>query len=218
MSSMISIYGEMADECREVYMKYACALLELSKNEMNLIRLKQKYNDKEKKVSDQGKNIAKTDKNNLTNEEEKEVSKSDQNNKVNEKSTETGENLAKEVNSVFEEKQSDEVKDKSIDEKEKIEKEITTDEKITVEEKMDMLIHEETRLYHLKRAQEILNCLKDIYKNKNTEESRLKLAEILMKCGEISIESEQYEVAIQDMTESLEIRRWVVFKTFIIVQ
>jgi len=59
----------------------------------------------------------------------------------------------------------------------------------------------------LQIAWEMLDLAKVIYKNKDTEESKLKLAEVLMKCGEVSIEDEKFETAIQDMTESLEIRR-----------
>lgn len=192
----ISIYGEMAEACAEVYMKFGCALLELSKKEMNLIRTKQIYNDKDEKVSVQENNIAKTDKNNVTNVENKAVSILDKNNEVDEKTTETGEYLAKEKNSVVGEKKPVEVEDKSIEEKK-----IATNEKRIAEEL------DEVKRSDLKLAWEIFDWVKEIYKNKDTEESNLKLAEVLMKCGEVNIVGEQYEMAVQEITESLEIRR-----------
>jgi len=59
----------------------------------------------------------------------------------------------------------------------------------------------------LQLAWEMLDLAKIIYKTNNSEETNLILAEVLMKCGEVSIEDEKFALAIEDMTESLTIRR-----------
>ncbi|XP_050433366.1 histone-binding protein N1/N2 [Adelges cooleyi] len=59
----------------------------------------------------------------------------------------------------------------------------------------------------LQVAWEMLDLAKVIYKKMDTEDAKLKLAEVLMKCGDVSIEDEKFETAIEDMTEALNIRR-----------
>lgn len=110
--------------------------------------------------------------------------------------------------------QSTENEEMSVDEGEKlddieVEGQSTEKEEMSVDEgeKPDEEDVEEDDVNDLQIAWEMLDLAKVIYKNKDTEESKLKLAEVLMKCGEVSIEDEKFETAIQDMTEALEIRR-----------
>lgn len=179
-----SVYGEMAEECAEAYFKYGCALLELSKDQINPVGLEENVDED---VSIQDESVT-------------EVTKFETTDKVEEKLIE---NNDKEI---FDNKEKlDKIEDKSIEKDEASVNEENKDE--DENEELDEENIDEGDVNDLQLAWEMLDLAKVIYKNKDTEESKLKLAEVLMKCGEVSFEDEKFDTAIEDMTESLQIRR-----------
>ncbi|XP_025194680.1 histone-binding protein N1/N2-like [Melanaphis sacchari] len=186
-----TIYSELDEKCAEAYFNYGCALLELSKNQISPVGLEEKDEEENDGETSTEEMDSKNEDNeasisNVTNK----LGKEETNDSVDDKSTEKEDNLPEET---------------SIDAKENEDGEQSTEkENISVDEgeKPD-----EEDVNDLQIAWEMLDLAKVIYKNQDTEESKLKLAEVLMKCGEVSIEDEKFETAIQDMTESLEIRR-----------
>lgn len=176
-----TIFGEMAEECAEVYYMYGCALLELTKDQISPVGLEEKDEEENEDVCvDQEENSAETDKK-VTNGEDKQA--------TNLNTLEKIEIAPSEEKKILEAEESSEA-GASADEEEKPDEDI-----------------EEDDVNDLQVAWEMLDLAKVIYKRMDTEESKLKLAEVLMKCGEVSIEDEKFETAIEDMTESLEIRR-----------
>ncbi|CAI6373133.1 unnamed protein product [Macrosiphum euphorbiae] len=230
-----TIYSELDEKCAEAYFNYGCALLELSKNQTSPVGLEEKdeeENDGETS-SEEMDSINEANNASISNEtneiEEKETDnvddKSTETNKesivIKEETTDIKEETTdiKEETSVNDEEtevegQSNENEEMSVDEGEKldnikVEGQSTEKEEMSVDEgeKPDEEDVGEDDVNDLQIAWEMLDLAKVIYKNKDTEESKLKLAEVLMKCGEVSIEDEKFETAIQDMTEALEIRR-----------
>lgn len=225
-----TIYSELDEKCAEAYFNYGCALLELSKNQTSPVGLE----EKDEEENDGETSSEEMDSSNVTNEdskasvsnttvevEEKEKETDNVDDKSAEKkdeeliekkeeSTENKKILPEETSVVEEENevkgQFTEKEEISVDE---IEEKSTEKEEVSVDEaeKPDEEDVGEDDVNDLQIAWEMLDLAKVIYKNKDTEESKLKLAEVLMKCGEVSIEDEKFETAIQDMTESLEIRR-----------
>jgi len=229
-----TIYNELDEKCAEAYFNYGCALLELSKNQTSPVGLEEKdeeENDGETSCEEMDSNNVTNEENNasisnVTNEvEEKEIDNVDDKSSEKKKESTEEEESTEDKNKLPEkslvndketevEGQSTENKEMSVDEGEKLEdievegqstekKEMSVDEG----EKPDEEDVEEDDVNDLQIAWEMLDLAKVIYKNKETEESKLKLAEVLMKCGEVSIEDEKFDTAIQDMTEALEIRR-----------
>lgn len=200
-------YGEMAEECAEAYFSYGCALLELSKDQISPVGLEEKDEEENGDVTIQEENLAEADKQNVSNEEET-VSLSNEIDEVKDKSPKV-ETFADQKDKPDVCKSVDE--EMSVDKKEKSDEvdENSTDKEGSDDEgdKPDEEDIEEDDVNDLQLAWEMLDLAKVIYKNKDTEDAKLKLAEVLMKCGEVSIEDEKFETAIQDMTESLEIRR-----------
>lgn len=173
------IYGEMAEECAEAYFNYGCALLEVGKDQITPVT-----HEKDDKENDDDDSI-----------DEESTEKEETVDKVPKQSIDKEESLPDENVSI-------DKNEKSIDNEEKLpEESIPADD----DEKLDEDIEDEVN--DLQLAWEMLDLAKVIYKSKDTEESKLKLAEVLMKCGEVSIENSKFETAIEDMTESLEIRR-----------
>jgi len=194
-----TIYSELDEKCAEAYFNYGCALLELSKNQISPVGLEEKHEEE----NDDESSTEEMDSNNVTTEDNKasisdvtnEIEKEETDNVDDTKSTEKKENLQEET--------SDDVKENKVGEQSTEKEDMSVDEG----EKPDEEDVGEDEVNDLQIAWEMLELAKVIYKNKDTEESKLKLAEVLMKCGEVSIEDEKFETAIQDMTESLEIRR-----------
>lgn len=177
-STLGLIYGEMAEECAEAYFNYGCALLEVGKDQITPVT-----HEKDDKENEDDDSI-----------DEESTEKEETTDKVSKQS------IAKDE-SLLDENVSTDKNEQSIDNEEKLlEESIPADD-----EKLDEDIEDEVN--DLQLAWEMLDLAKVIYKSKDTEESKLKLAEVLMKCGEISIENSKFETAIEDMTESLEIRR-----------
>lgn len=206
-------YGEMAEECAEAYFSYGCALLELGKDQISPVGLEEK-DEEEENVSIQEENLIDTGKPNVINEEKPVSSLSNDTDEVKDKSPKL-EMCAElqdkpDVCTSVEEEMSVDKKEKTDEDEKKsdeVEEHSTDKEGSDCEgDKPDEDI-EEDDVNDLQLAWEMLDLAKVIYKNKDTEEAKLKLAEVLMKCGEVSIEDEKFETAIQDMTESLEIRR-----------
>jgi len=166
------IYGEMAIECAESYFMYGCALLELSKKQMNPVGLEEK-DDLDTSIQEE--NLSEKDKHNVTNEE----------NKIAE--VEEKPDLIKDISEKNEFSDKDTLSSNYDD--------------------LDRKIMDKDDINDLQLAWEMLDLAKLIYKTKNSEETNLILAEVLMKCGEVSIEDEKFDLAIEDMTESLVIRR-----------
>jgi len=165
------IYGEMAEECAETYFNYGCALLELSKKQINPVGFEEDVEDK----SIQEENSSEEDENNVTNEEKATEVEEKPVNDI----SENGDDLNKETSN-SDDDDDDDPHGNDVDPDE---------------------------VNDLQLAWEMLDLAKTIYKTKNSEESTLILAEVLMKCGEVSIEDEKFGLAIEDMTESLMIRR-----------
>lgn len=203
------VYGEMAEECAEAYFKYGCALLELSKDQINPVGLEEKDDEDNEEMSGQEDSVSET-KNDVSDDKEKSTL-SVETDRLDEKSVENKNEEA----SVDKEKSDDveEKSDKAEEKSDKVENNSTEQIKISNEdekpekENADEEDLEEDDVNDLQLAWEMLDLAKVIYKNKDTEESKLKLAEVLMKCGEVSFEDEKFETAIVDITESLEIRR-----------
>jgi tetratricopeptide (TPR) repeat protein len=201
------VYGEMAEECAEAYFNYGCALLELGKDQISPVGLEEKDEEENEDVSVQEQSLTEADKHDVNNEETN-CSSSNNIDEVKDKSTKEEICAVKknkfdmcktveEETSVDKQEKSDEVEEQLTDKEESDGEGVKPDEE-------DI---EEDDVNDLQLAWEMLDLAKVIYKNKDTEEAKLKLAEVLMKCGEVSIEDEKFETAIQDMTESLEIRR-----------
>lgn len=194
-----TIYSELDEKCAEAYFNYGCALLELSKSQISPVGLEEKHEEE----NDDESSTEEMDSNNVTSEDNKasisdvtnEIEKEETDNVDDTKSTEKKENLQEET--------SDDVKENKVGEQSTEKEDMSVDEG----EKPDEEDVGEDEVNDLQIAWEMLELAKVIYKNKDTEESKLKLAEVLMKCGEVSIEDEKFETAIQDVTESLEIRR-----------
>lgn len=194
-----TIYSELDEKCAEAYFNYGCALLELSKSQISPVGLEEKHEEE----NDDESSTEEMDSNNVTTEDNKasisdvtnEIEKEETDNVDDTKSTEKKENLQEET--------SDDVKENKVGEQSTEKEDMSVDEG----EKPDEEDVGEDEVNDLQIAWEMLELAKVIYKNKDTEESKLKLAEVLMKCGEVSIEDEKFETAIQDVTESLEIRR-----------
>jgi len=193
-----TIYSELDEKCAEAYFNYGCALLELSKNQISPVGLEEKHeeeNDDESSTEEMDSNNVTTEENKAMSDVTNEIEKDETDNVDDTKSIEKKENLQEETSDGVKEnkvgEQSTEKEDMSVDEGEKPDEEDVGEDEVN----------------DLQIAWEMLELAKVIYKNKDTEESKLKLAEVLMKCGEVSIEDEKFETAIQDMTESLEIRR-----------
>lgn len=206
-------YGEMAEECAEAYFNYGCALLELSKNQISPVGLEEKDEENED-VSVQEESLTEADNHGVNNEETK-CSLSNDMDEVKDKLPQAEtcaiqkdkldicKSVVEEM-SIDKQEESDEIENRSDEVKEELtDKEGSDGEGVNPDEE-DI---EEDDVNDLQLAWEMLDLAKVIYKNKDTEEAKLKLAEVLMKCGEVSIEDEKFETAIQDMTESLEIRR-----------
>lgn len=220
-------YGEMAAECAEAYFKYGCALLELSKDQINPVGLEEKDTDENEDISIQEESVNETNTSILTNEDDKDITKSisDENDEVEDKLNVKEENIVDEKISVEEIKiiKKDSKLEEEISAGEEKEDKLSEDEIAGDDEKEDNLSGNEIAgddeeekpiedteaddVNDLQLAWEMLDLAKVIYKNQNTEEAKLKLSDVLMKCGEVSIEDEQFETAINDMQESLEIRR-----------
>lgn len=197
-----NIYGEMAEECAEVYFMYGCALLELGKDQMSPVGLEEKVDDENEDVSVQE---DLTDKKDAICDEKKTTLSSEE---VEVTDIEKKKSVDDEKTSDEDDKTPDEDEEKSTQKENLLsEDEVSADE----EEKPDEEDIGEDDVNDLQLAWEMLDLAKVIYKKMNTEESKLKLAEVLIKCGEVSIEDEQFETAIEDITESLEIRRLVIF-------
>lgn len=183
-STFGQVYGEMAEECAEAYFNYGSALLEIGKDQMTPVT--QEKDDKENEDDDSVDEES-------TEKEEKFSNKEETVDKVEKQTIDKEESLPD--------------KNISIDKNEQSTEEKLPEEGLPAddEEKLDEDIEDEVN--DLQLAWEMLDLAKVIYKSKDTEESKLKLAEVLMKCGEVSIENSKFETAIEDMTESLEIRR-----------
>jgi len=162
-------------------------------------------NNKENKVD----GVNKTDKN-TENINTDIVIKTDMNNEEDKvdneiESDKIEENLVKNVEKEIsaDKEKSDDVEEDSTENEEKLGKESSaSDEEKPGEENI-----EEDEINDLQLAWEMLDLAKVIYKTKDTEDSKLKLSEVLMKCGEVSFEDEKFETAIEDITEALEIQR-----------
>lgn len=194
-----AVYGEMAEECAEAYFNYGCALLELSKDQISPVGLEDKDDDENDDVSTVEKEIEKKE---TLHKEEMCADKKETLDKLDN-------SIDKEVPLPEEKMAIDKSEQLTNEEKEKLpEESMSAEDGEKPDEDGETLDEDvEDDVNDLQLAWEMLDLAKVIYKSKHTEESKLKLAEVLMKCGEVSIEDEKFETAIEDITESLEIRR-----------
>lgn len=68
---------------------------------------------------------------------------------------------------------------------------------------------EEEDVSNLQLAWEVLELAKKIFKEENSKEDKLKLAESHLKLGEVALETEQYESAVGDFKECLTVQQSV---------
>ncbi|XP_050542520.1 protein HGV2 [Daktulosphaira vitifoliae] len=222
-----TVYGEIAEECAEAYFKYGCALLELSKDQTSPVGLEEKEEDdadeeeEEANSSDlKGVNSDETNNEKINDQEEisitngkAEIKKNNSDVEMNNANDETNnvttngednQKLVKERSSMTNVIETSITEDEEVEEKEGKLEEMAVD----IEEKQEEEdIADDEDVNDLQVAWEMLDLAKVIYKKMDTEEAKLKLAEVLMKCGDVSIEDEKFETAIEDMTEALNIRR-----------
>lgn len=208
-----NVFGEMAIECAESYFNYGCALLELSKKQISPVKLEDKDEEdefKEENLSDketsnltnEENNIAEVDENKKTELEENKIVKVKEN-----KTAEVEENKIDEVEKtkITEVEEPDLIKDISEKEDDLSDKE--TSSSCNEDDDLHRKSINEDDIDDLQLAWEMFDLAKIIYKRENAEQTRLLLADVLMKCGEVSIEDENFDMAVEDMTESLTIRK-----------
>ncbi|CAH0773609.1 unnamed protein product [Bemisia tabaci] len=190
------IFGELADECGDVYFSYGKALLELAREESGVL----------------GPAIEKDKEESGEDEEEEEEDGAEGDEEDSEKDAEKdGKDASKDTKNDAEMDTSADAK-KDAEEKPEEGKEGTSKE--TVEngesakeggaEGEDVEKEVEEDATNLQIAWEMLELAKTIYERQKSDE---KLADTLLKLGEVSLETENYEQAIEDMSKSLDLQQ-----------
>lgn len=183
-AKMSEMFGELADECADAYFCYGRALLELAREESNVLGT-----EPEKEDSDEGDEEGEKEE-----DDEKVVGEAEEKEKE-----ESGEAEAKPDEG--EEKkmgsEQNEEKDSPADETIDTTKEVNEDEE--GEEK-------EEDVDNLQLAWEVLELAKKIFER---QKSDAKLAETYLYLGEVGLESENYSGAIDDMKRCVEIQKQI---------
>uniref|UniRef100_A0A1B6DE97 Tetratricopeptide SHNi-TPR domain-containing protein n=1 Tax=Clastoptera arizonana TaxID=38151 RepID=A0A1B6DE97_9HEMI len=191
-AKLAEIYGELGDECGDAYFNYGRALLEQSREESNLLNEKDVDGDKDDTDDEE---------NEVENGEEKIDEREEKDNE--EEKTEKEDE--KTLNENEEDKPIDEGKTnnegKTNDEGEMNDEKTNDEEKSNDEEKTN---DDEEDVNNLQLAWEIFELAKVIYSRQNNE---AKLAETYLYLGEVSLESENYTSAVEDMKQCLEIQK-----------
>ncbi|XP_076371315.1 protein HGV2-like isoform X6 [Tachypleus tridentatus] len=180
-------YGEMANECGEVYFFYGKALLELARLEIgvlgNALEGVPSEDDDAESEDDQVENPENVTEKEGENPEDEE-----------------DEDLDEEQNKETEEVVKNNVKERGLSE---LQPSTSSGEKSTKDD-------EEDEISNLQLAWEVLELAKVICKRQADGGDylmRLKTSEVLLKLGEVSIESENYSQAVNDLNECLQMRK-----------
>ncbi|KAK3591178.1 hypothetical protein CHS0354_029030 [Potamilus streckersoni] len=176
---LANAYGETAKECAEAYFYYGQALLDLARMETGVL------GNALQGVPD-------------TDEDEENKSSDDQ--------FEKGDSLP-ESNEESESTEKENVTEEEEGEEE--EEEETLDEGETSQDEKETKEGEESPddISNLQLAWEMLELAKVIYLKDETKESKIKAAEAHLKLGEVSLETEQYQQAVEDFNQCLKIQK-----------
>lgn len=216
-------YGETADQCGEAYFVYGKALLELARAETGVLgqvgdaESDEDGNDNDEEVESEDKDEAKV--NGSSNaENEKPVdengceSEDKDEPKVNGSSNGEDEKVADENGCESEDKVEDtatecvDPKDDDAGEVEEAEETQDLDATETNENKEDE--DEDESVSNIQLAWEVLELAKVIFERQpDDKETALKLAQVYLKLGEVSIESENYTQAVTDLKQCLSIQQ-----------
>jgi len=179
-------YGETADECGEAYLAYGTALLDLSRMESGVLgnALEGAHIDSADDSSDEKEEKATTE-----DEESDKMTDSDDT-----EGTVESEDIADEGEG--EEEEGEEGEDGDTENA----GEGTSDGK---EAKDDS----EEDVTNLQLAWEVLELSKLIYNRQESKEMKLKAAEAHLKLGEVGMETEQYDQALEDLQACLKIQQ-----------
>lgn len=168
------MYGYLADECADAYFCYGRALLELAREDSNVLGTEPEKEDGEEEESDEG-------------EEEKD--------KLDKDGT-TAEKLEK-----------DETVSKEIDDDEENESkdnETPADETIDTTKEVNEEDEDKDNVDNLQLAWEVFELAKKIFERQNAKE---KLADTYLYLGEVQLESENYNGAVDDMKRCIEVQK-----------
>lgn len=171
-------HGELADICSDAYFSYGRALLELSREESNVIGNAvdpEKESDDSEEAEDDGEDEKKDEEDSKDGEKDKEENK------------EGGDKNEESI-----EKASDGEENKEVDGEDNKEGEDDTEEK------------DEEDVNNLQLAWEVFELAKIIFERQKNE---AKLAETYLHLGEVALESENYESAVEDMKKCLDIQK-----------
>uniref|UniRef100_A0A1B6MEU3 Tetratricopeptide SHNi-TPR domain-containing protein n=1 Tax=Graphocephala atropunctata TaxID=36148 RepID=A0A1B6MEU3_9HEMI len=170
-AKLSEMFGDLADECADAYFSYGRALLELAREESNVLGTEPEKENSEEEGEEEGENKPSED-----GEDEAE-----------------GEQKEEEENDEKEEKEKEESPaDETID----TTKNLETGEEAADEEK-------EEDVDNLQLSWEVFELAKKIYERQNSD---AKLAETYLYLGEVALESENYNNAIEDMKKCVDIQ------------
>lgn len=168
------MYGYLADECADAYFCYGRALLELAREDSNVLGTEPEKEDSEDGDEEEGDE----------GEEEKD--------KLDKDETSSG-------------KVEDGAASKENDENESKDKESPADETIdTTKEVNEDDEDKEDNVGNLQLAWEVFELAKKIFERQNAKE---KLADTYLYLGEVQLESENYNGAIDDMKRCIEVQK-----------
>ncbi|KAK7100670.1 hypothetical protein V1264_023581 [Littorina saxatilis] len=176
-------YGEMAKECADAYFQYGSALLELARMEQGVLGNALDGVDVDAEDDAEPNNKEQFEPVDKIGDGAGKTDKGDE-----KKDTEDGEEEEEEDDEEEGEEEGDEVESQEEGEKKEGE-----------EDPED--------ISNLQLAWEVLELSKVIYSKEENKESQLKAAESSLKLGEVSLETEQYEQAINDLEACLKIQK-----------
>uniref|UniRef100_A0A1B6IXI9 Tetratricopeptide SHNi-TPR domain-containing protein n=1 Tax=Homalodisca liturata TaxID=320908 RepID=A0A1B6IXI9_9HEMI len=180
-AKLSEMFGELADECVDAYFSYGRALLELAREESNVLGTepeKENSEEEEEDGEEEGENKPKD-------EAEDDKTPSDQN----------AEEEKLEENTSEEKETEESPADETID---------TT--KIVEDGEDGADEEKEEDVDNLQLAWEVFELAKKIYERQNSD---AKLAETYLYLGEVALESENYNNAIEDMKRCVEIQKQI---------
>lgn len=169
------VFGYLADECADAYFCYGRALLELAREESNVLG---KEPEKEASEDDDEEEEGEEDKDELEQDG-------------------TSDEKVEKDNSTESKENSDNVQDESKD------KEIPADETIDTTKEVNEE-EEDDNVDNLQLAWEIFELAKKIFERQNVKD---KLADTYLYLGEVQMESENYNGAVDDMKRCIEVQK-----------